>query len=193
MEKFEKLEILTKFEENLIPKIFIPHPLVEPLYCVSTFAADLRPEEYHGGFSIIQTLPGKGAFFLGTTPDKVISKPVMRQIPSFLDQEHYKSYGRNLYHIIKNTNSLQMIRVNQVFVNHNIRITKKKKKKKGCNFHRDKNGIINQIIYEGAIIFGQHQTPTTFFTYFKEVRRLNEDQLSQIGTSLVPMIELIQV
>jgi ribosomal protein L37AE/L43A len=113
--KMENLRIESQFYSHLKPKFFLPHHLTQPSYCVATFAADLKPEEYHGANKIIQCLPEKTAFFLGTTPDNLIAKPVLRQLPPMIAKTQFENFGRRLYNMLKNTESLAMIRVKKNF------------------------------------------------------------------------------
>ena len=119
IEKIEKLKLNVHFYASLQPISLLPHHLTEPIYCVGTFSVDLKPEQYHGGFTIVQALPEKSAFFLGSTPDKIISQPVMRQPPPLVDKVHYENYGRNLYKLIEKKTSIVMIRVNPIIYSEN--------------------------------------------------------------------------
>ena len=50
---------------------------------------------------------------------------------------------------------------------------------------------MNQITYEGAVMFGQHRSPSTFFIFFKEIKELKKEEMKQLGKTLVPKVELI--
>ena len=110
-EKFEKLKLDPELYSNVKPILFFSKYHTEPIYCVGTFAADLRPEQYHGGNKIVQALPEKSAFLLGTTADEIIDHPMLKKIPPFIDLACYQNFGRNFYHLIEDSKSLVMIRV----------------------------------------------------------------------------------
>ena len=50
---------------------------------------------------------------------------------------------------------------------------------------------MNEIIYEGSVMFGQHKKATVLFTFFKNVRGLSEEEENSLGKTLVPQIELV--
>ena len=167
----EKWSLNPELYSHLKPIPFLPRYLTEPIYCVGSFAADLKPEDYHAGFSIHQVLPEKTAFFFNTTPKIMHSKPMMLKLPPRLSIEHYHDYGNSLFKKISNTNSLKHLR--------------------GHNFYIDREGNLNQLCFEGGIIYGGQIQATLFFAFFKEIKQLKQQEIEQLGVNLVPKIEIL--
>ena len=136
IEKTERLKFEDKYYNHLKPKIFLPHHLTEPIYLISHFPVGLKPEDYYGGFNVINLITEKTAFFLGATPDKMINQSLMRQPLSNLQLAHYHDCGRQFYDLMKNTNSLITVRVNK-----NPKTKKKKKIYSPKKTKKKKKGI----------------------------------------------------
>ena len=104
----KNIEIIDHFATS---RVFFPHHLREPIYCVLSLSPNLNAQEYHGGFAIVQALPEKSAFFLGSTPDKIISHPIMRKRLPMIDMVHYENYGKQMFQIIEGSDSFVLIKV----------------------------------------------------------------------------------
>ena len=111
IEKIDRLKLEDQYYSHLRPRMLLPHHLTEPIYTIGYFPPGLKPEEYHAGNSVLNSIPEKTAFFMGTTPDRLLNHAAMRQTPPHLEMEHYQDYGKQMYNLIKDSHSLVMTRV----------------------------------------------------------------------------------
>jgi hypothetical protein len=55
------------------------------------------------------------------------------------------------------------------------------------------SGKLNQIKYESAMLFGKKEAPSTVFTFFKEIKQLNDEEIEQLGKTLVPNVRVVNI
>ena len=55
------------------------------------------------------------------------------------------------------------------------------------------DGKLNEIEYEGGLSFGQRINPSTFFLFIKKVREIHESEYGELGKTLIPTVEAIDV